>query len=330
MSSTNDYLAVACGGDENFALPIATTLYSVASNLPPETNLHVFILDGGICELSRRRISHVLTNTKMDTQVEWVKPNLSALHGLPTTDLLNRSIYLRFLIPEIVPYWIDNIVYLDADTIVERSLHDLLEVHDDNYPITAVRDFGGPYAASSYGLSGSYETLGIDDLTPLFNTGVMVINPPRWRAEDITERAFNYAERLKGFVQLPIQEVLNATLANKWKEVDWRWNVQVGALQSFDAWEDTPFKMKMRPHVDQLLRNPYIAHFIGPRKPWRAGLTNPLRPRFTHYLKESGWFTPMEFKQWYLKWLASSLSHIGYDLWNSPPHAIKRAISRIR
>jgi len=59
MSAINSKISIVLGADDNYALPLAATLYSILKNVNQQTRLHFYVLDGGLSEDSKKRITRV-------------------------------------------------------------------------------------------------------------------------------------------------------------------------------------------------------------------------------------------------------------------------------
>ena len=75
-------MIIAVGADERFAMPMAVTLFSALANMEQGRALSLYIIDGGISQQTRRRVTEVLNVKHVEIQIEWVKPALSQLKGL--------------------------------------------------------------------------------------------------------------------------------------------------------------------------------------------------------------------------------------------------------
>ena len=168
----------------------------------------------------------------------------------------------------------------------------------------AIRDYG--YSEIRHGLKCTYKELRLDPAAPYVNSGVMMINARLWRDEDITTQALNYLQKYRATILHPDQDALNAVLCDKLSEVDLGWNVQIGAIRSFDrtGWpEDRAF---LRCRRAQLLSEAKIVHFIGPSKPWEDGLLMPYVREYRKAIVESGWIPKWRKGPWLVSWLFSA------------------------
>jgi lipopolysaccharide biosynthesis glycosyltransferase len=81
------------------------------------------------------------------------------------------------------------------------------------------------------------------------------------------------------------QDGLNAILADKWAELDPRWN-RTPQIYSYSSWEDSPFQ---EAEFRSLISSPYVVHFATTgRKPWND-LKYPDGDIFYKYLDMTAW-----------------------------------------
>jgi lipopolysaccharide biosynthesis glycosyltransferase len=81
-------------------------------------------------------------------------------------------------------------------------------------------------------------------------------------------------------------------VAEKWHELDLRWNVQAPVLKHI---EDTR---------TDLYRTAAVLHFAGYHKPWIPRASPPATIRWACALKRSGWYEPGKYLRWVVPWLS--------------------------
>jgi lipopolysaccharide biosynthesis glycosyltransferase len=267
-------LVVVCGADDNYAMPLAVTLYSALVNLEKGCTLYLYIIDGGISERSRKRLSRVLEVEHVDLHLKWVIPSdATLLSGIKRLEWVTAATYLRLLIPDVVPEQFEKAIYLDSDLLVKANLRHLWDQEIGSYALLAVREFGAPYVSFSGGVV-KYKELGLAPDAPCFNAGVLVMNLKRWREEKISQKAIQYLRKYEKEVEMADQEGLNAVLANNWGMLDHNWNV-ISHILFYEQWQESAFKEEIRPIREELIRKAYIFHFVGGSKPWQIGCEHP-------------------------------------------------------
>ena len=280
-------MILVSGADDRFAMPLAVTFYSALANLDRGRAVSLYIIDGGISEENRRRLTQVLNVNHVKGHIEWVKPDLSLLSDVRTTQWHSQASYLRLLIPELVPKQFDRVIYLDSDLVVEEDLGQLWEKEISDFPALAVQDYMRPYVSCSGALPDTYQLLGLSPNTPYCNAGVMVMNLKRWRAEEIGRRALEYTYKFHQFVQFADQDGINAIIADAWGLLDPKWNVMLTVISSYGRLYNMS-EMEMQHAQEELLRAPFIVHFAGPIKPWHVIYRGLARSRFFLTSKRAG------------------------------------------
>ena len=96
---------------------------------------------------------------------------------------------------------------------------------------------------------------GMPRVSEYFNAGVLLINLDAWRRERISKKALEYLTH-NPLSPLSDQDALNVACDGLWKKLDPRWNFQ-------GHYEKRILDMNAE-------ERPWIAHFVGRRKPWIA------------------------------------------------------------
>jgi lipopolysaccharide biosynthesis glycosyltransferase len=304
MNGRNPHeIALLCCGDDGYAMPMAVMLYSASVNLPPPWRMRVFLMDGGIAPASRARLEKKIAGFG-NIDLQWSEIGLETFQQLPRLRRLNHSIYLRLLMDQILPADLERIIYLDGDLIVEGNLAELWQTDFGGAALMAVSDYGSAHIRPGLPLPG------VDDAqragAPYFNSGVLLIDVGRWRADRIGHAVLEYVAQFKSVVRFPDQDGLNAVLFGKWRQLDLSWNAQVDNLIRPDRLGNAAMDEEIRRRRDELLYHPRIQHYAGRKKPWDAGRFKPVRKRFLHYLHASGWFAPVHVVGFHLRWAYST------------------------
>lgn len=293
---TTSPIVIVLNADDKFAMPLAVTLYSALVNLQTTRSALIYIIDGGISEQNRQKLTSVLNVKNMAVQLEWVKPETSVLSGLKTTRQYNETIYFRLLVPQLLPLQHEKVIYLDSDLVVESDLGQLWSEEIGDYAALAVQDDATPFVSCPHALSETYQLLGLAPETPYCNTGVMVINLKWWRAENIGSLVLDYVREFEQFIRYPDQDGLNAIVAGKWGLLDPKWNVMIGSVELYGRFHNMS-KLEIQQIQEELRSQPFILHFSGPLKPWHFIYPDDpekARSRFFYYLQKSQWFGAIE------------------------------------
>ena len=280
-NTANKVIPVVCAADDKYAMPVAVMARSILSNLDSSQSLLLFVIDGGIEEHNKQKILKSLEHTQCT--IEWLKPSNDLLKNLKLTRYFSVAMYYRLLIPELLPQHFDRAIYLDCDLIVNADLRKLWDIDmGDNYLLAAV-DTHFPYMSS--GLLNS-EKLNIPPDWKYFNSGVLVFNLKKWRAEQIGLKVIHYIDQHPEDIQFPDQDGLNIVLAGQWGELDLRWN-QTPSIYDYTSWEDSPFEQETYSNV---INDPWIIHFASKFKPWNTyKFKKDHKELFYQYLDMTAW-----------------------------------------
>ena len=264
ISFNQEPIVLVCAADENYAMPLAVTVYSASLNLKSQQRIELFVIDGGIKESTKSRIKKSLASESIT--ISWVQPTETLFNNLPLTDTLTTATYYRLLIAQLIPTHFHKAIYLDTDVVVKGDLSQLWNIDiGDNY-VLAVQDIS----------QRSFK---------YFNSGVLVINLEKWRTDNTGSKVIEYIEQNRDSIRWLDQDGLNGVLAEKWGELDPRWN-QMHAIHEYSSWREGPYAENV---YNDVLHSPYIVHFTTPPKPWQKGCKHPGKDLFFQYLDMTDW-----------------------------------------
>lgn len=178
-----------------------------------------------------------------------------------------RGTYLRLLLPELLS-GINKILYLDTDIIVDRPIRELWDTPlDGNY-----------YAASTGALPEHKKRLGFSNDEPYINAGVMLMNLPAFRRDEICSKCIRWIQDNPDKASLIDQDALNAVCRGKFIETGPEFNVHRRLRGDYSHAEENAVK------------HPVIYHFTA-FKPWFKHTPDPIPAEFRelweHYRDEA-------------------------------------------
>lgn len=182
----------------------------------------------------------------------------------------------RLTMDSVLPEHYEKILYLDCDLwIGNREISQLFAMDLDGYAFGAVFDAGDIVRAADPVWHDYKRRLGLEDDTPYFNSGVMMIDRKEFKKQRIGERCLEYIANGGYLGMMNDQSALNAVTKGQWQQLSPIWNWMFGA------------RARLTEETD-----PAIIHFIGPQKFWndRRGRFDPkYRLEMTAYLKTLGY-----------------------------------------
>jgi len=186
----------------------------------------------------------------------------------------SKANYYRLLIPERLS-GTDRVLYLDVDILIRKSLAPLFHTPLDNQPAAAAPDAYPP---------GDCARLGIPEHLGYFNSGVLLMDLPRWRREGIAEQALNYVRRHHGDPAKCLygdQDALNMTLLKRWKPVGDTWN--------FNVFHCRQYPRTLTDAQRQCLREgPAVIHYAHREKPWMRHCALPFQREYLRNAAKNG------------------------------------------
>ena len=166
---------------------------------------------------------------------------------------ISYTVFLRYFVADFVKE--DKALYLDCDLVVTKNLDDLFATDLQNYPLAAIRDFGGRVYFGR----------------EIFNAGVLLINNALWKQENITQKLIDLTNEWHDKVDQADQSILNMLFENKWLELDFD-NNHIVIHERFANYRF--------PNGQEY---PGIIHYLSERKPWQVHAGQTYRDVWWYY-----------------------------------------------
>jgi len=288
-------IAIVCAVDDKYSMPLATVACSALENLHCDYKMTLFVIDGGITEKNKNKIRQSLNLNRCQvefipkpeaylTEVQDVLAHISSATPKEQQHIaISLAPYYRLFLAKLLPSEMDRVIYLDCDLIVKDDLKQLWEADFNNNYVLAVQDLWAPHISSMPGVP--YQKLGLSANSKYFNSGVLVINLQKWRADDITAQTISYLKIYQQDIRAHDQDVLNGLFADRWSELDPKWNLTPAIIDLFSSWQESPFSEEV---YQRLIDSPSIVHFATNRKPWNSRHTL-FKDAFFEYVDRTAW-----------------------------------------
>lgn len=269
------------------------SIVSLFENNQTEQEISVFIIDSGISAENKKKLKSVAS---------WYSRSIVFLPGKDIESLAGTKInvnghstvkslstYYRLLLPSIIPETVDRIIYLDCDTIVNDSLHELMEL-----------DMQGAFAMGADDCRGKLyrDEIGIPQDSIYINNGFLLIDLKAWRENNIEKDFIDFIHSHAGVVTYDDEGVLNGVLGRMGKTglLPLRYNTQVVFYSlSFDEIEQYRHAVwaYTKEEVEDAVKNPAIIHFtsffMAGTRVWNGEDKHPMKSRFLYYKSMSPW-----------------------------------------
>ena len=152
---------------------------------------------------------------------------------------ISYTVFLRYFVADFVKE--DKALYVDCDLVITKNLDDLFATDLQDYPLAAIRDFGGRVYFGR----------------EMFNAGVLLIHSALWKQENMTQKLIDLTNEWHDKVDQADQSILNMLFENKWLELDFDYNHIVIHKQFTDY------------QIPEGQDYPAIIHYLSHRKPWK-------------------------------------------------------------
>ncbi len=283
-----DTLTIIYGVDGNFITHAGISILSII-NTTKNVTLHFYVITSDNTPDDFEKLHTIIKKTSHTLTVLQIKKSLFSL--FPTSKVFSHAIYYRLLSPYLLAAN-SKILYLDADIIALRSLQDIFHNRDLKNKICAVVK----EAENQKELSAR---VGIPQ-GDYFNSGVMLINVPKWIKENISEKAIQVLHDNAGEFKYFDQDALNWVLCGKVHYLEKRYN--------------TVFMIGHR-KIDFMLRPPQdtvLLHYAGANKPWQ--MWN--QQAATEYYRYNKMLSPWKMMNMVIPETAQQVKFYYKTLWN--------------
>ena len=269
------HVAFCC--DDHYVKPLAVAVRSVLETSLDPKRLHVWLAStAATCDALSQICAMIEASGSQCTLLPITSMD-KLLKGAPARGHITIAAYYRLFLPEILPVAVRRVIYLDCDVVVRRAIEDLWSVELGGHAIAAVVK---PRAQE-------FSAVGVRAEEDYFNSGVLVIDTARWRAEGVCEKALRFAMHHPGCIHGHDQPALNHVFNGRWARLDRRWN------QQFKIFVHTAGYLRVpRQELRRLRREPYVIHYTTSAKPWQPLNEHPLRRCYFEVLDRTpfrGW-----------------------------------------
>jgi lipopolysaccharide biosynthesis glycosyltransferase len=249
--------------DNHYVILLAALLKSIELNHISEEKIDFYIVDDNISGENKEIL--LSTVTKDIISIQFIAMNLLIPENIKLPQDYSSfplNIYARLFIPHFIPKDIEKILYMDVDMIVQSDISELWRNQLGEKIIAAVVD-RPKIVSNDWGAIANYKELGLPADAKYFNSGLLLINPIKWREDNITVKIIDCVNSNLKFANYPDQYGLNVVFVNDWLELDPLWNC----------------------HSTSTEKKPHLIHFSGRKPIYKSYNSNEeYRTEFEKYL----------------------------------------------
>lgn len=274
---------IVYSASDSYAPLAGISLTSLLMNNTDVPEIRIFILDNQIGDTNKEKLRR--TAQRFHREIQFVP--LTELNVSFDMKRWNVSTFGRLFEASSLP-WLDKVLHIDCDTIVDGSLQELWETDISHQVLAAAPDC----------VSDAYKTnIGMAKTDLYIQAGVILLNLKRIRQLELEAVFSRYLEDYGENLAFVDQEILNACVPESEKrEFPLRYN-SYSLLHLLTYPQAKRFKhvehMPSEENVHGAVTHGVIYHFtwcaLEGTRPWIQGDTHPKKALFGHYQAQSEW-----------------------------------------
>lgn len=276
---------IVYASDDGYAACLSVSILSLMEHNESE-ELCFHILSDGISEEHRRMLREEIE----DEGKSVIFYELSDLSGelserVPGMDTgrFRTTTLARLLMGSILPETVTKALYLDADTVILQSIHDLYR--------TRLGQKAAAMAPEPSIYPAHRDFLGLSPEEPYCNAGVLLLNLALWREEGCEEQCFSYYRSMQGRLPFNDQDILNVVLRGRLKLLPQRYNFFSNyyyfRFRSFLSRSPWYRSCESEESFWEAKHHPTIVHFAGDERPWLFGNRSHYRRAYDYFLSRT-------------------------------------------
>lgn len=257
-----DEIHIAFAIDGHYVQHMGVAMTSLAVN-NPAINFHFHIVFDEMSEDDGVRLTKLCQIYQLSAHFYQVA-NPSLFDNLKTRFHISKATYYRFLLPYLLPTELERVIFLDADLVCHGDIKGLWQISLDKAPLAAMVVKAYPDQIVRMGLKrGLY-----------LNAGVLVLNLPVWRQDNISQRLIDYMLTFPEKIDWLDQDAIAIVLEGQIVPFNERFNTTIDCVTGDGTITDSTV----------------IIHYTGSCKPWHQWCPDDRKQFYWQYLKMSPWF----------------------------------------
>lgn len=176
---------------------------------------------------------------------------------------------------------IKKIIYIDSDTIINKTLRDFWNIDLTKYLLGGVSTF----------TDSAKKSLNLNREDIFINDGIVIINLEEFRKHNIEKKFIECIAEYDGNPPVLSEGVINKVCRGKIKVIHPKYNLMSGLI----SFKNNRFLNVKNFYSEDVLKeailNPVIIHYLSAfyNRPWDVNCTHPMKERFLFYKSISYW-----------------------------------------
>ncbi len=285
--------------NNGFASQLACGICSVCENNIEEAQIHFYVFSLGITDENKEKLEALAAKYEREISIIEIKDMKEYLDFEFDTLGWSPVILARLFMGKILPQDVERILYMDGDTVVVGSLHELWNTDlEGNVLGMSVEPTADRKRKEDLGLKDYY----------YHNSGVLLVDVKKWREVQAEQLLIDFYRQKEGKLFAADQDALNGALKGQIYPLLPKYNfcnIYYQYPYRFLAKLIAPMQYFSKEEFEDCKKHPVIIHFLGEERPWRRGNTHKYSKEFHKYLNMTEWKNlPMEegWRMYFICW----------------------------
>ncbi|AHW61317.1 Lipopolysaccharide biosynthesis protein, LPS:glycosyltransferase [Draconibacterium orientale] len=281
MQQTNNTIYIAYSCDEAYIHHTGISLISLFENNKGINSIIIYFIEKGVRQESINQLQTICDKYKRKLEVIPFSSICNDLHPSDTGRHI-ETIYSKLFFSRISN--IDKMLYIDSDTIINGSIHELWSIDLSNYCVAGVETY----------TVKSKERLNLLPEDNFINDGIVLLNLEKLRKNRYDLKFLDFINMFNGNPPLLSEGTINFVCKGSILSLHPKFNLMSGLI-SIPNTNYTKNKYLSNYYsdeiIDEAIKSPVIIHYLSAfyNRPWDKNCTHPLKNRYLFYKSLSPW-----------------------------------------
>ena len=311
--------------NSGYAMQMAVSMVSMLEN-NPDKELKFYILGDDYSKEIREKFKQIEKDYKTSIIIVDIRKKLEVLNntalakeeGIVRNGIISYM-FARLFMGSCLPEDVKKVIYIDSDTLYIGNVQELYDIQiEERYLYAAVRDLW----PASYN-----KALGLSEDELYFQSGIMLVDLEKWRAEQCEERLIKEAKAAKQYYFMHDQDLLNLCFHGRIQTLSPKYGMYY-LLRRYTAKECIWFTGKDEAHyysvedINAAKKDVHVVHYSGDYygRPWAFPMACADNRLWLSYYKKTPWKnekvgTSHSKKQWIVYYSKRMLEPFSGTLW---------------
>ncbi len=247
------YIPIVYATDDNYAKITSVSMASILANKKEDTKICFFILiDKKFNEKNKKLLTQLVV--KYNSHIEFIQmDNFFESITMKIPHITYHTFY-RLLLPKVL-HFLDKLIYIDGDTIVNGDIKQLYDININDYYVAGV-------IAPIFVNKKHQERLKIN-VENYINAGVLLINNKLLIQDNLMPK---FLDQINHNYDCQDQDIINIVCREKIKVIPLINNLMSKYFNNYQK-----FTQQGRYSIEEFesaMKHPFIIHFADKTKPW--------------------------------------------------------------